>query len=205
MSTEVYSNIEEFLGGLDEDPPSSSDQKSYEKPLYKKWFRSKAQSGFLTITPWVDALKLKIDIGKTSPEGKLLSSTNVFVDYIDFGAYLKSIVMGVGATNYPANDRMGVPSPEGFVSYGGGNINGKPVSRIFKCHYWKSGEQWDDSSFAWKTGHFEARKSESGAFLPNMSSPISVDSIKVTRQEICSISYIIDLFGSRMPMEVFHD
>jgi hypothetical protein len=198
-------DIDEFLESLGEETVPSPDQKSYEKPLYKKWFKSKAQSGFLTITPWVEALKLKIDIGKTSNEGKLLSSTNVFVDYIDFGAYLKSIVMGVGSSNYPANDRMGIPSPEGFVSYGGGSSNGKAISRIFKCHYWKTGEEWDTSSFVWKTGHFEARKSDSGAFIPNMSSPISVDSIKVTRQEICSISYILDLFGSRMPMEVFHD
>jgi hypothetical protein len=205
MTVDSFENIDQFLESLGEETVPSNDQKTYDKPLYKKWFKSKTQSGFLTITPWVEALKLKIDIGKTSSEGKLISSTNVFVDYIDFGAYLKSIVMGVGASNYPANDRMGVPSPEGFVSYGGGTVNSKPISRILKCHYWKTGEEWDSSSFVWKTGHFEARKSDSGAFIPNMSSPISVDSIKVTRQEICSISYMLDLFGSRMPMEVFHD
>jgi hypothetical protein len=35
--------------------------------------------------------------------------------------------------------------------------------------------------------------SDSGAFIPDMKNPLSVDSIKVTRQDIHSISYIVDL------------
>lgn len=168
-------------------------KKSYEKDLYKKWFRSKTQSGFLSIRPWFEGLKLRIDIGKTSSEGKLISSTNVFVDIIDFGAYLRAIVNGTAATAYPANDKMGVPTPEGFVSYGGAKIEGKPISRIFKAHHWQTGENYDSSSFVFKTGHFEARLAESGAFIPDMKNIISFDSIKVTRQDIHSISYIVDL------------
>ncbi len=168
-------------------------QKTYDKDLYKKWFRSKTQSGFLSIRPCFQGLKLRIDIGKTSPDGKLLSSTNVFVDVVDFAAYLKAITNGTAALAYPANERTGVPSAEGFVSYGGAKINGKPVSRIFKSHYWQNGDVFDSNNFVFKTGHFEARMAESGAFIPDMKNIISFDSIKVTRQDIHSISYMVDL------------
>lgn len=174
-------------------PSDKGTNKDFQPDLYKKWFRSKSQNGFLAIKPWFQALKMKIDIGKTSPDGKLLSSTNVFVDAVDLAAYLRCICNGTAKNIFPANERMGVPSDEGFVSYGGANIEGKPVSRIFKAHYWQNSEQFDESAFVWKCGHFAARKSDSGAFIPDMKSPISVDFIKVTRQDIASISYLLDL------------
>lgn len=193
----VYNNVDEFLSSLDEDGSPQNlktiDNKDYQQDLYKKWFRSKTQSGFLGIRPWHQALKMKIDIGKTSSEGKLLSSTAVFVDTVDFAAYLKSVSNLTAPINYPANERMGAPTAESFVSYGGAMIEGKPVSRIFKSHYWQNGEEYDSSAFVWKCGHFVARKSDSGAFIPDMKSALSVDSIKVTRQDISSIAYLIDL------------
>lgn len=191
--SEVFENVEDFLNSLENSVQDKNKDKDYEQDLYKKWFRSKTQSGFLAIRPWHQALKMKIDIGKTSSEGKLISSTAVFVDSIDFAAYLKSVVNQTAVVNYPMNDRMGAPTEESFVSYGGAVIDGKPISRIFKSHYWQSGEEYDKSAFVWKCGHFAARKSDSGAFIPDMKSPVSVDSIKVTRQEICSISYLMDL------------
>lgn len=195
--SDAYNDIDEFISSLDSGEPQLNlkniDNKDYQQDLYKKWFRSKTQSGFLAIRPWHQALKMKIDIGKTSSEGKLLSSTAVFVDTVDFAAYLRSISNGTGSLNYPQNERLGSPTPESFVSYGGATIDGKPVSRIFKSHYWQSGEEYDTTSFVWKCGHFAARKSDSGAFIPDMKSPLSVDQIKVTRQDICSISYLMDL------------
>jgi hypothetical protein len=179
---------------VSESNDSSDQKKTYDKDLYKKWFRSKTQSGFLSIRPWFQGLKLRVDIGKTSPDGKLISSTNVFLDIVDFGAYLKAITNGTAELAYPANDRLGVPTPEGFVSYGGAKVEGKPISRIFKAHHWQNSDQsYDPNSFAFKSGHFNARMSDSGAFIPDMKNPLSVDSIKVTRQDIHSISYIVDL------------
>lgn len=194
----IYEGIEEFLETLDnssvaQDADKDNKNASYSQDLYKKWFRSKTQNGFLSVKPWFEALKLKIDIGKTSADGKLLSSTNVFVDAIDFAAYLRSIVNDNAVKNFPANDRAGIPTNEGFASYGGAMIEGKPVSRIFKAHYWQANDSYDENSFVFKCGHFQARKSDTGAFLPDMKSPISVDLIKVTRPEICSMSYLIDL------------
>jgi hypothetical protein len=175
--------------------PKSLDlnQKKYDKELYKKWFRSKTQSGFISIKPWYEGLKFKIDIGRTSNEGKLDSNTTVYVDVVDFAAYLKSVTNGTATINYPANPKMGLTHPESFVAYGGGIIDNKPISRIFKSQYWQSGDTIDTGSFVWKCGHFQARKSESGAFIPDMKSPLSVDSIKITRQDAVSISYLLDL------------
>jgi hypothetical protein len=138
-------------------------------------------------------MKFKIDIGKTSPDGKLISHTHLYVDAIDFAAYLRAIVNGNAAAIFPANDRMGIPTPEGFASYGGAKVEGKAISRIFKAHHWSNGDTVDPNAFVWKAGHFAARVSDTGAFIPDMKSPMSVDSIKVTRQDICSISYILDL------------
>lgn len=191
---DILDNIDEFMSSLEEESiPVTKDTKEYQSDLYKKWFKSKSQSGFLAIRPWYEALKFKIDIGKTSPDGKLLSSTNVFVDAIDFGAYLRSIVNGTAETNYPPNSKMGVPTSEGFVSYGGAVVDNKPISRIFKAHHWHSNDTYDPTSFVWKCGHFAARKSDSGAFIPDMKQLISADMIKVTRQDVCSISYIVDM------------
>lgn len=173
---------------------SDDKKKEYGSPLYKKWFRSKTQSGFLSIKPWFAGMKFNIDIGRTSPSaGKLESSTACFVDAVDFAAYMRSVVNGTGALNYPANSRLGTTHDESFVSYGGAMINDQPVSRILKIHYWSSNDNVDTSAFVWKNGHFKARKSDNGAFIPDMKSPLSVDSIKVTRQEMVSISYYLDL------------
>jgi hypothetical protein len=198
MPDEVMDSVQEFLTQLDDDSNSpeqlfSSENKDYENDLYKKWFRSKSQSGFLSIRPWFTGMKFKIDIGKTSPDGKLISHTHLYVDAIDFAAYLRAIVNGNATTIFPANDRMGIPSPEGFASYGGAKVEGKAISRIFKAHHWTNGDTLDSNAFVWKAGHFAARVSDTGAFIPDMKSPLSVDSIKVTRQDICSISYILDL------------
>ena len=195
--SQPYDNIDEFLSTLDNDGGRETlkniDNKDYQQDLYKKWFKSKTQSGFLAIRPWHQALKMKIDIGKTSSEGKLASSTAVFVDSVDFAAYLRSVANGTASVNYPQNERTGAPTNEAFVSYGGAIIDSKPVSRIFKAHYWQSAETTDETAFVWKCGHFAARKSDSGAFIPDMKTPLSVDQIKVTRQDICSISYLLDL------------
>lgn len=188
----IEENVEEFLSTLE--PDQEDDKPKYTNNLYKKWFKSKTQSGFVSIRPWFQGMKFSIDIGKTNPSGKLESNTNCFVDAIDFAAYLRSIVTNTATFNFPANERLGLTTPESFVSYGGTTLqSGQQISRIFKCQYWQSGDSLDSSSFIWKSGHFKARKSDTGAFIPDMKSPLSVDSIKVTRQEIVSISYLLDM------------
>lgn len=191
---DLHSSVDELLSQIDDSMEHVSDDKpKYTNTLYKKWFKSKTQSGFVSIRPWFQGMKFSVDIGKTNADGKLDSSTNCFLDAVDFAAYLKAITTGTAVSNFPANDRMGTSTPESFVAYGGAVVNNQPISRIFKSQYWQSGENVDPSAFMWKVGHFKARKSDSGAFIPDMKSPLSVDSIKISRQEIVSISYLLDL------------
>jgi hypothetical protein len=77
----IEENVEEFLESLD---PSSDDKPKYSNTLYKKWFRSKTQSGFVAIKPWFEGMKFSVDIGRTNQSGKLESNTNCFVDAVDF-------------------------------------------------------------------------------------------------------------------------
>ncbi len=188
----IEDNVDEFLLSLDSS--IEDDKPKYSNALYKKWFKSKTQSGFVSIKPWFEVMKFTIDIGRTNADGKLESSTNCFLDAIDFCAYLKSVASGNAIQNFPANQKLGLSYPESFISYGGGNTSsGNPISRIFKSQYWVSNDVPNTDSFLWKIGHFKARKSSTGAFIPDMKSPLSVDAIKVSRQDICSIAYILDL------------
>ena len=191
VETDIILDETHFEDNYKSDTPLT--EKTYDKDLYKKWFKSKTYSGFISIRPWFAGMKFRIDIGSLSSEGKLANNTHVFVDAVDFAAWLKAVVNNTAITGYPANSKTGVLTNEGFVSYGGSEIQGRPISRIFKIHHWQTGESYDNTAFAFKTGHFDAKKTSSGAFLPDMKSPISVNSIKVTRQEIHSISYLVDL------------
>ena len=51
--SQPYDNIDEFLSTLDNDGGKETlkniDNKDYQQDLYKKWFKSKTQSGFLGI------------------------------------------------------------------------------------------------------------------------------------------------------------
>jgi hypothetical protein len=181
------------------------DEQKYAEHMYKKWFRSKDKSGFLSITPWFDPekniAKLTVDIGESDPNtNKLLSSTNAYVDAHFFGAYLKSIANGSAVKNFPAgyNEKTLIdkPTPESHTFYGGsGN-----TARVFRIHHWAlpAHGSYDDKAFVWKIGHFESRGSSSnGAIIPDMSKPISKNMIKVSRLDIVEISYIIDMEMTR--------
>jgi hypothetical protein len=181
---------------LDEEPTFVADNdKKIVPDLYKKWFKSPSASGFLSVKPLLGIGKFRIDIGATGSDATLKSHTETFVDPILFAVYLRSISSGSGRSIYIANPKMGVPTDEGVAFYGGGTgSDGKPISRIFKSHYWRKGDsEYDPSAFVFKCGHFRANKSSSGAFLPDMSTPLSTDSIKVTRVELAEISYRVDL------------
>lgn len=183
---------------LDQEPIIVSDSSADKKiipDLYKKWFKSPSASGFISIKPLLKIGKFRIDIGATGSDASLKSHTETFVDSILFATYCKAVVGGYAKNLYKTNAKLGVPTDEGIVFYGGGTgPDGKPISRIFKSHYWRKGENdYDNSAFMFKCGHFKANKSSSGAFLPDMTSPLSTDSIKITRVEMAEISYRLNL------------
>lgn len=170
--------------------PAAQDRKfdDAKNLVYKKWFRTRDKSGFLTLEAWWDADKISVDVGST--EGKdLKGSTKVWTNIEPLLTYLTAVRDGRAAALYPKKEKAGAPSPEAFVYYGGGQMDGKPVSRILKIHYWGAGSdsEGDASSFVVKTGHFEARLADSGAFIPNLSKPLSTNLIKLTHLEIAEI------------------
>lgn len=169
----------------------SDEEKDWGEDLYKKWFKAGGTTGFLSLRPWWDAGKLSIDIGEVKEDG--VHHTNVWCSIINLGLYLKSVYDGTAPRLYPKNDRGGVPTAEGFVYYGGAMTDNGPVSRILKVHHYPQGESFNENAFIWKTGIFKGRKSNTGAFIPDMSSPLSTNSIKVSRLEMAEIHYRTDL------------
>lgn len=156
--------------------------------LYKKWFKTASRGGFVSIKDALAITKVQIDIGEIDGSSALVNSTDVFVDAIVLSTYLKAVVEGYAETLYPSNSKLGVPTNEGIAFYGGSSSSGKPVSRIFKAHWWPNGkENYDSTSFIWKCGHFEAKPSSTGAFVPDMSKMISASSIKMSRQELAEV------------------
>lgn len=179
---------------MTEEHAEEHEERDWGEDLYKKWFRSSSQGGFLSIRPWWDAGKVSVDIGEIDGNGGLKSHTNVWCGVVNLGLYLRAVYNGTAEELYPMNERAGAPTPEGFVYYGGAVHDGQPRSRILKVHHWVTGEgQYDPRSFVWKTGIFEGRQSKTGAFIPDMSKPISTNMIKVSRLEMAEIDYRVDL------------
>lgn len=163
--------------------------------IYKIWSRTKDVSRFLSIKYFPQGRKFIIDIGVTDNNSNgLKSSTYVFVDAVTFLAYINAINSGNGKVVYPYSDnpKFNSPTPESLALFGGGKKDGKPIARVFKSLYWKSGDTWDDGAFAWRCDHFDAKESSTGAFIQSSSQPISSDSIKVTRRQIGEIGIVLN-------------
>lgn len=179
----------------DEELPAG--EKDYGEDLYKKWFRTGASGGFLSLRPWWDAGKLSVDIGEIDAGGGLKGHTNVWVGVIQLSVYLSAVANGVDAVLFPANAKAGLPSP-GMVYYGGAMTESGPVSRILKIHHWMHGDgddaSFDKTAFVWKTGIFEGRRSQTGAFIPDMSKPArSQNMIKASLVEMAEMAYRLDV------------
>lgn len=166
----------------------AEDERTYEPDLWKKFFKFKDKGGFIALRPWLRAGKISVDIGETAAGG-LVGNTLVWAPALPFAVYLRAVANDTAQKLYPAD---GNDNPaETYMYYGGGKTADGPVSRILKVSYWPN--TTDGQAFQFKTGIFKARESATGAFLPDMKSPVSQNSIKVTRKEIAEISYVTDL------------
>lgn len=176
-------------------PDNLNDKAKNNEEIYKIWSRTKDVSRFLSIKYFAQGKKFIIDIGVTdNNSGKLTSSTFVFVDAVILLSYVRSINRGTAPNIYRAseNSRDQLPCPEAIVVFGGGKIEGKPIARVFKTHYWQTGGSYDPTAFAWKCAHFTAKESGSGAFIQADGTPISNDSIKVTRRQIAEMEVLLE-------------
>jgi hypothetical protein len=165
---------------------------SFEQPLYKEWFKTKAASGFISITPWRTARKVVVEIGSIGADNSVTSATKCYVDAFDLALYLRMVTLGRGDLLYPK--RHGVYSPESFIQFGG-SAGATPIARVFKVEFWGANSEniGDPTGFAWKCGHFDGTVTDSGAIQPNYSKPRSGDKIKRTRLQMAEISSKMDL------------
>lgn len=171
--------------------PVADTDRDFEGDLYKKWFKAGGKTGFLSLNPWWEAGKLKIDIGEVKESG--VEHTNVWCSIMGIGLYLKSVYDGTASRLYPKYEKAGVPTSEGFVYYGGSSSSGEDLSRILKIHHYPTETAFDDRSFIWKTGIFGGRKSSTGAYMPIMNQPKSQNTIKVSRLEMAEIHYRMEV------------
>ena len=165
----------------------SKDQK-FEGDLFKKYFKLQTTGGFIAVRKWLEGGKLSVDIGELAASGGLVNNTLIWTPVIPFATYLRSITNNTADRLYSATKQNG---PESFIHYGGGNTSDGPISRLFKVAHWYNDDT--GNSFEFKTGHFKATQSATGAFVPDMSKVISVNKIKVLRSEIAEMSYVVDL------------
>lgn len=159
------------------------DPKEYAKnQVYKKWFFAGSVGGFLSIRVWPDAGMFHIDIGQLNAKKELVGHTEVWVPAIKFASYTRAVASGTYNLAYPNAT---------FAHYGGAMIEQKPMSRIFKVEYWTKDEP--QSGLHFKNGHFNAKRTDQGAYQPLLKEEIRRNSIKVTYAELLEIAYRLDL------------
>jgi hypothetical protein len=179
---------------FDIDHIGDNDKENNNEELFKLWTRSKDNSRFISVKYFDNAQKYIIDIGLCKADNTLISSTAVFVNSITLLAYLKSVTNLTAVTNYPAhkNPEMNLHTDESLAVFGGGKIDNKPIARIFKSHYWQNSDNsYDTSAFVWKCAHFDAKESATGAFIKAGGSPISSNSIKLSRRNLAELEVVL--------------
>lgn len=167
-----------------------NDDKKYTTELYKYWFSYNGRGGFCSLTPWLEAGKISIDVGslkESNGKTQLEGHTQLWCNTLDLYAFLAAVANDTAPRYYPAQPKAGngMDNPECFIYYGGGMMDNKVVSRILKIHYWqdKNGTATPDA-FAWKTGHYQGTRNATGAIMPDMSKGISQNLIKIPRLEM---------------------
>lgn len=172
------------------------EERQFDDDIYKKWYKTKDRSGFVSLNGWLEAGKASIDVGELNNE-QLKGSTKVWVNAVELFTYLDSIRQNTSKTLYQkkGNDN---PTEESFSYYGGGKVDNQPISRVLKIHHWQTqfgdNPSYDNRSFVIKTGHFHAKEAYSGAFIRDASKPpLSVNMIKMSRLEMVEMAIRMEL------------
>lgn len=162
------------------------EDKKFQEPIFKHYFKAKDFGGFLSVIPFDMGEKFNIQIGQTDAQNKLKQFTSVYAEFVLLATYLRSVSRDTVAHVFSTPKEQAT-----LTVYGGGNVDGNEVSRVLKVTPEKQPYQLGDG-FWWKCGYFKGKKTATGAYIPDMSSPIQQDRIKISRQTMEEISYIID-------------
>ena len=164
-----------------------ADDKREPDEIFKKWFRTKNQTGFIGVRAAFDIGKVAIDIGDSTT--KPIKNTLVYTNVLPLATYLQAVASGTGDLLYPEKTWKNKTTPaETYMYYGGGTVDGKPVSRILGIRYWNWRNEPDRNAFEWKNGMFAARRGATGSYEPIMDQKLSENMIRVTRAEMAEMS-----------------
>lgn len=166
--------------------------------IWKKWVKSKDTSRFFGVRPWLQGSKFSLDIGLVNGS-KLTGHATAFVGMIEFVTTLEQLL-----ANYDRNLNFKSNSSS-FKIYGGGNVDGKLVSRVISiAPFFTEGSGDANSALQFRITHLAGQKTSTGAIMPKQPNEIIADySIKVTAMELrqmllCCKLY---LFGSYVKNE----
>lgn len=150
--------------------------------LYKKWSKAGGIQRFCAIRPFFEANKLGIDVGQ-SKDNHLVSHTEVWVNALEFAAFLEQLLAGRASAIYG--------KPE-YTYFGGTERDGKTISRMFALAPWNKDNPAE--GFRALCLHQEGERNETGAFMAKRGgAKLSEDSIKLTLPELAELSYRLRL------------
>lgn len=157
-----------------------SQERQFKSDVYKKWFKTRDRQGFLSVKDALEINKFVLDIGEQKP-GQEMSSSHTFIDADELPVILDKLYTGA------------LVKGDAIMLYGGGRIDGNPISRVFKV------EQWSDQNDAWafKNGIFQAKETNTGAFTPIMDKPISMNLIKVNLDDVAKMRLRVNMVLQR--------
>lgn len=151
--------------------------------VFKKWRQSPkgGDGGFINFQYWPTFHKVIIDIGTVS-NGTLKDNAKCFVNASQFLAYLKADVEGNVLNIFPSFFSE-TAQQAGWTTYGGSQVNGQYISRIFKVTYWPGEQISRDFKCAW----FEGQPQGQGAIKPIFDKPLKNEHIKVSAFELAEL------------------
>ncbi len=143
--------------------------------LFKHWFKTSSASGFCSVRDAFAIGRIVIDVGAVDPKtNKVNSSTLVYIDATEFAAYL-DVMLLTGITT-------------AYSSFGGGVVDGQPVSRSLRINPTDKGKFWIE------VAHTPATVNNTGGYVPQkLVAPISSDKIQLTRGQLATLRVRLNL------------
>lgn len=171
---------------------SGGSYKSNSIPVFKKWRKSKASSGFISISYWptddIQRERCIVEIGETNPQtDKIVSVSTCYVPALQLLSYLHSEINDLLDHSYPTFLQTG--RNHGLSFFGGKNI-----SRVFKIEDWNFNVSAADDNFEisnkrrFKAAEFELKPGTTSS-EPDYSKCNNRNSIQM-KQEDLSIVYL---------------
>ncbi len=157
---------------------------SYQIEIYKKWHKT----GFISISNWPTADKVKFEIATTTEDRKLKSLSTCYLPVYEFLTYLQAEVSGRVTEIFPEFAKT--DKNHGWTKYSGSPKANPVIARLFKITDWnfKHDQSWTPSgSRRFKCGEFDGQVTNTGAVNPIWSKMHNDNSIKMSQYDIAEL------------------